>query len=183
MKKPASEIIRKAALKILVKFPKGLSLADLKFKTEEELKASIPPDGQGHGKYRSSLWDLEKRYPEFIIKDNSGRAAKFVPTDKLQEEAVNIKVPVYAPTAREVFEEEKRASRSTPYMDYLAFKSKVMEVIDLVERLELGHFNIRAIGGTNDLEEIKNITKAMIYLEGLSNLKYTMQHVHKDKWY
>ncbi|GIO85537.1 hypothetical protein J25TS5_24690 [Paenibacillus faecis] len=182
MKTPASEVIRKAALKILVKYPRGLSLADLRFKTEEELKRYIPPDGQGNGKYRSALWDLEKRHPEYITKDNSGRAAKFVPTEKLQQEAAGFDIPAYAPTAREVFEEGKRASSSAPCMDYLAFKSKVTEIIAFVEQSEIGRFHISAIREAADPEEIKNLTKAMIFLEGLLDLKYTMQQVKNKRF-
>lgn len=178
MKAKASEVIRATALKLIVDYPNGLSLAELRNLTENQLRDIIQPDnGNKSGKFRSSLWDLEKRFPDYIKKDNSGKSARFVPTPQLLADKTKIVVPEYVPTAKELLDKSDSRYGNNPYLDIVGFKAKVCEVIALIEQIDMNGIDLRY---SRDFKEIKAITKALIHLEGLKDLKYNIQHVHTE---
>jgi hypothetical protein len=170
----ASEVIRATALQLIVKHPNGLSLAELRNLTEDKLKNLIEPDGNDSGKYRSSLWDLEKRFPEYINKINNGRLARFAPTPHLLANVADIVVPEFSPTAKELLNKGECQYKNKNYLDLVQFKAKVSEVIDLIEQIDIEGVNPRH---SENPDEIKVIVKAIIHLEGLKDLKYSIQHV------
>ncbi|AET59011.1 hypothetical protein HPL003_11270 [Paenibacillus terrae HPL-003] len=176
MKTPASEVIRKTALKILIENPSGMRLSDLKFSTEKVLEEFIEPDNSKNGKFRSALWDLEKRYPEYVLKEKQEKSAVFFPTEKLQNDIEDIVIPKYSPTARQMYE-EMHSRGENKYRDYVEMKAKIMDVIELIEEINLDGFDIKTIENS---KEATDIVKALIYLEGLKDLKYSMQNVQSQ---
>ncbi len=179
MKTPASEVIRTTALTLLAQHPQGKSLADLRFLTQNVLKQVIEPDNQKNGKYRSALWDLEKRYPKYVLKENEGRAAIFIPTEKLQNEKGLIEVPVYSPSVKELLTKSS-SSPSKNYKNYVEIKAKIIDVLQLIENIDLKNFDIRDF---RDYTEAADIMKAIIHLEGLQTLKYSLQMVKSEDEY
>jgi hypothetical protein len=89
-----SDIIRRFALIHLTRFPDGIRFSELKREVEESLSEYIPPDDKNKGSYRSALWDLPQRYPEYVVKDTVGRKnVSLSPTPKLLEEISTIEIP------------------------------------------------------------------------------------------
>ncbi|OCT15819.1 hypothetical protein A8709_09320 [Paenibacillus pectinilyticus] len=177
MRISASEVIRKTALIILASHPNGLRFTDLKFKTEETLVDTFPPDDYKNGKFRSAIWDLDKRYSELLLKEKRGALSFFTPKPKLIEEKDQIEIPLFAPTSREKHVENQREGRSDKYVDYVEFKAKLTEIIAYIESKKITDVNVDYFTKA----EQRNAIKAMIYLEGLMDLKYSMQYVQREE--
>lgn len=170
----ASEIIRRTALSFLANSEKGLRFSDLKFLVEEKLSDTFPPDDKKNGKFRSALWDLEKRYSEYVNKEKRGNISLFIPTQKLISDKEQIHIPSYAPTAREEYAKTLREGRRDQFFDMLEFKNKITEVIEFIESRNINEIDVRCL---TDREEMKYAVKAMIFIEGLKELKYHMRYI------
>jgi hypothetical protein len=171
----ASEIIRKTALIFLVNYENGIRFSDLKFLVEERLSDTFPPDDKNNGKFRSALWDLDKRYSEYVKKEKQGNVSSFIPTQKLISEKSQIHIPDYVPTVREKYAETLREERRSHIFDRVQFKSKIMEVIEFIESRNIDEIDVRHFA---DKEEMKCAVKAMIFIEGLKELKYHLRYVN-----
>jgi hypothetical protein len=85
-----SEIIRRVALIHLVGYPNGIRFGELKTKVENHLSQYFPPDDYNNSKFRSALWDLEKRYPQYVEKESISRKNVVLrPTGTLLVDAAN----------------------------------------------------------------------------------------------
>lgn len=90
-----TEIIRRYGLRTLAGYPEGLRMITLKAYVEQELGRFIEPDtDRSRGKYRSALWNLDERYPQYVRKElRQPRISVFIPTDLLRSEWDSIEVP------------------------------------------------------------------------------------------
>lgn len=173
MKKlPNSVIIRAKALKILAVQSNGLRPADLRNLTEQALQHSIPKDSSRRGSYRSAIWDLDKRFPQYVTKIELENHTLFVPTDQLIQDAENIEVP-------EQSKNKKESKVNTSSEEYLEYKHNLLRLFDTIDYLKLEKFLpteeiLKNIG----FEEYKILTKVSMHIEGLRELKAT--YVFKD---
>ncbi|MGG1659567.1 hypothetical protein [Brevibacillus sp. NRS-1366] len=91
---PLSETIRRVGLTVLAIHQDGLRVTTLRNFTEASLCEYIPKDDYNNGNFRSALWDLEKRYPELVVKEvPKPKMAIFKPTIKLLRDWTSIVIP------------------------------------------------------------------------------------------
>lgn len=165
MKIPNSAIIRAQALKILAIQKHGLRPADLRNLTEQALHHVIPKDSSRRGSYRSAIWDLDKRFPHYVVKQETRNHAIFVSTNQLIHEAKSIEVPVQV-------KNEEDSLVTTVSDEYLQYKQNLLRVFETIDYLKLEKFIpseelIKTIG----FEEYKFLTRASLHLEALRELK------------
>lgn len=171
MRVPNSEIIRAQALKILAGRITGVRLADLRFLTEQVLHNIIPKDTSRRGSYRSAIWDLDKRFPDYVIKKVIGQKhAIFIPTPKLIKEEAVIKVPIQP----EVNDVEESNGETSILNEFIKFKHDLLDLFRFIDYMRLEKFVpnetlIQQIG----FEEYKILTKISMHIESLRELKAT----------
>lgn len=160
---PASEVIRRVALKILANHPEGLRPSALKTLAENELGQYIEKDGQNKGKYRSAIWDLDKRFPEYVRKETiSNKKALFKPSDKLIASANNIDIPSN-------LEQYKTIYRIEVSQFKLETIKQILPRLNSSERLNTEEIYFHIIKG-----KLKQVSKLVDELEVIPLIEYAL---------
>jgi hypothetical protein len=85
-----SEIIRRTALNYLAAHPQGIRAVDLRKLTEEVLCDYIPQPEGGSDIYKSALWNLEKLYPDYVVRIAlTPRKVMLYPSSDLEKHIIN----------------------------------------------------------------------------------------------
>lgn len=65
-----TDLIRRVALHHLIGYPDGIQTVHLRKLVEESLNKYLPvKNSKNATKYKNSIWDLDKRFPEYVEKD------------------------------------------------------------------------------------------------------------------
>jgi|GEM_PF-4543670 len=138
-----TEIIRRVALKILAEHHEGVRSTTLKMYTEQQLGKYIPPDThKSRGKFRSAIWNLDEKYPDYVRKESPRpKLTIFYPTDKLKKEWDAIEIPDLEELKQEEMVRKQKTSEmlsqyiyyhtivaKEPISDYIT-KPNIMEII------------------------------------------------------
>jgi hypothetical protein len=141
-----SEIIRRYALAQLTRFPEGIRAVHLKQLVEEILGEYIPADDYSNGRYRSALWNLPEKFPEYVEKEALGRRNVILkPTQLLMQ--TEIELP--------------EITKNEIVPDF------VLE--DLEEYLNTTQFQqaLKAIDGILKVYNVENVEKIQQYVDAL----------------
>jgi hypothetical protein len=133
-----SEIIRRFALIHLTRFPEGIRFVDLKGEVEQSLSEHIPPDDYNNGSYRSALWDISKRYPQYVTKESLGRKNVILrPTQKLFDEVSNISIPDLEKPIEDSNEDEETLSLTDQLVAALQEVEKALSKVEILDVEEI----------------------------------------------
>lgn len=149
-----TELIRRLALLKLINYPSGVRPAFLKAELEKELEGIIPPDDKSSGLFRSALWDLEKRYPQYVFKEIiTTRHTVLNPKAQLFDDIDKLEIPNI-----EDYREESKNEEPSPLSQYIytsifngivepklelkektlpIIKNKCIEITDFIDQTEI----------------------------------------------
>ncbi len=148
-----SELIRKYALIHLSRYIEGIRSTDLRIETEDSLGHTIPPDEYNKGKYRSAIWNLDKLYPHWVVKESKGRKeVYFYPTQQLLDEIMFIEIPEDEINQFANYWNEK-------LLEVNRFEEVIEESLDELEAFEIDKMNEDEIMQLN--ERLNDVRKTL----------------------
>jgi hypothetical protein len=186
-----SEVIRRTALNYLAAHPNGIRAVELRKLTEEILSDYLPKTGKDSDRFKSALWDLEKRYPDYVVRiELQPRRVTLYPSDDLQKDIFNGKFEVPQLDSLELEKENSNQSfigelknLADELLEHnltISPKLRMLMIAELVGQLSL-HIEKSGLLTLLDVneEDLKQMSKDDI--EAVASLKMHLSIINKHR--
>jgi hypothetical protein len=184
------DLIRNIATFILAQYPEGIKQSELLKLTEVQVAQQYRYN-KDHT-IRNSLWDLEVKFPELVIKKKlSPRNAVLYPSDKLMEQkgklpdgfVKEVKSPFEAHIEGQITRLKSDEKAVKKKMSDLSYKvvdiSRFIDFVDVDELINLDKFELQYLS-VNEIEAIYSLKVALEQLRKSRNIFVHHERLRTD---